>query len=363
MVASMARLDADIDNLRAALEWAFETHPEAALEMCVAMISYWGSRAMGSEGVDRMLQAVDLARRWRTTAATPSDTERSVLAARVMARAALLRASYTGRAAASSLEDEATAIARASGDPAAIADTLVTLAFSHVAVDGSLPLGETAEEALSVAEGLGDWYRASIIEAGLAMHEAAVDLASAEGWLERATEAARRSGNPWAIGNVAGIRGRVASHAGRLPEAQRWFREAQTQFRAYGDRRFERVIESELAHALRRAGQIDEAEAQYRQTIRAWQQSGNRGAVANQLESFAFLALARGQGVRAARLLGAAEALREVAGAPMTVLERGGYDTEIQRLRDVLEASAFNDAWAEGHRLTTDEAVALALSE
>jgi hypothetical protein len=56
---------------------------------------------------------------------------------------------------------------------------------------------------------------------------------------------------------------------------------------------------SELGHALRRDGRLDEAEAVYRQSIHGWQRTGNRGAVANQVESFALVALARGDGVRA----------------------------------------------------------------
>ena len=62
MAAWLARIDADIDNFRAALDWASETLPEAGLEMCVAMNSYWRSRTMGSEGLDRMLEAVDRVR-------------------------------------------------------------------------------------------------------------------------------------------------------------------------------------------------------------------------------------------------------------------------------------------------------------
>jgi tetratricopeptide (TPR) repeat protein len=220
-----------------------------------------------------------------------------------------------------------------------------------------------AEEALRLATGLGDWTRLSGIQVSLAMIEAPLDPASAERWLEQASEAAHRSGNPQAIGSVMQVRGRVASRTGRLLEAQRWFRESQAQFEAIGDRRFALSAQSGLAHALRRTGALDQAEAEYHQTIRGWQQSGNRGAVANQLESFGFLALARGNDMRAARLLAAAEALREVAEAPMTALERGGYNAEVQRLGNALEAGVFNDAWAEGHRMTADEAVAFALSE
>lgn len=120
--------------------------------------------------------------------------------------------------------------------------------------------------------------------------------------------------------------------------------------------------QSELAHALRRAGQTDPAVVEYRQTIRGWQQSGNRGAVANQLESFGFLARARGDGVRAARLFGAAEAIREVAEAPMTALEGEEYGAEISRLREELDVGTLASAWTEGRQMGADEAVAFALS-
>jgi tetratricopeptide (TPR) repeat protein len=271
----------------------------------------------------------------------------------------------SGRGDAASLADTAVTLARETGDSVAITDAIGSLMMARVLMTtGREAEWRTmAEEALRLATDLGDWTRLSGIQVSLAMIEAPLDPATAERWLEQASEAAHRSDNPQAIGSVLQARGRVASRTGRLLEAQRWFRESQAQFEAIGDRRFALSAQSELAHALRRMEAIDEAEAEYRQTIRGWQQSGNRGAVANQLESFGFLAVAREHGVRAARLLGAAEALREVAEAPMTTLERDQYDAEVQQVRDLLEAGAFSDAWAEGRRMTTDEAVALALSE
>jgi hypothetical protein len=155
----------------------------------------------------------------------------------------------------------------------------------------------------------------------------------------------------------------VASLAGRLADAQRLFREAQAGFHAIDDHRFELSAQSELGHALRRDGRIDDAEAEYRQAIRGWRRSGNRGAVANQLESFAFVAITRGAGARAARLFGAAEALRELAEAAMTGLEGDAYRAEVARRRDELEEGALAAAWAEGRQMTADQAVAFALSD
>jgi hypothetical protein len=89
---------------------------------------------------------------------------------------------------------------------------------------------------------------------------------------------------------------------------------------------------------------------------------GHRGAIAHQLECFAFVAMAKHDLVRAARLFGAAEAIREVAEIVMLSDEREEYDAAIGQLRNALDATALDSAWAEGRRMTTDEAVALALS-
>ena len=120
---------------------------------------------------------------------------------------------------------------------------------------------------------------------------------------------------------------------------------------------------SELAHALRRSGDTEAADAEYRKTIRGWQRTGNRGAVANQLESLAFTAIASGDASRAARLLGAAEALREAAADAMTPDERVEYDAEVDRLRAHLDARALDETWTDGRNLTEADVVAFAVAD
>ena len=366
MIACLERLDVEVDNLRTALDWAFATDPRAALEMAVGLSVYWNVRLIGSEGFDRMNQAVDLARRWRSDGEPSERAARSALAARVLSHAAQVLASYTGRPADADLRADADALAREANDPDVLSATLATLAFARVAVDGMVPTDGpdrvAVTDALELAEQHGDWYRASIIAAAFATTESTVDLAAAEAWLDRATEAASRTGNPFALGNITGVRGRVASLAGRLEEAERWLIDARAQYRALHDLRFDRVVSSELAHVLRREGRLAEAESEYRETIRGWQVSGNDGAVANQLECFGLIAVARGQGARAARLLGAAEILRETAEAPMTAFEREEYGAALGQLREALDEDVFRSVWAEGRTLSADSAVAFALS-
>ena len=367
MAVWLVRLDAEVDNVRAALDWAFETHPEDALRMCAALVQYWRSRAIASEGLERMHQAVDLGRRWYGAPSATQAKDRAALVARVMANAAQLEATRTGQGGTPELAAEAAAMVAESGDQVAMAEVAVAMSFAGVAVDGSIPtdgpVGERARHAVRLAEEMGDWYRASLIQSGFAMYEDARQPGMGRAWLDRAAESAAHSGNPFAIANVAQARGREASLAGDLVEAQRWFEDAVARFRSIGDRLFVLVIESELTHALRRGGALDEAEERYRRTIREWQRGGNRGAIAHQLESFAFIAMARGQGIRAGRLLGAAEALREAAGAPMTDMERRESDVQLQRLHEMVDSSALAEARAVGRRMTADEAVAFALSD
>lgn len=369
MIEWLGRLDAEIDNLRAALDRAFETDPRAALEMSAALCAYWRARLTGSEGFDRTERAIELARAQVAASESAPAVDRAALAAvaaRVLSGGLQLRASFTGRMPDAEIRDEALSMAQASGDMAVMAATAGTLAFAAVSVGGTIdpdgPDGAWAKEALELAEQQGDWLRASVIQGSFAFAISERDPRMAEEWLDRAGEAAERSGNPFVLGNLVRLRAALASAVGRLDEAAHLLREAQPLYRAMGDRRFERVLASELGHVLRRQGRLDDAEAEYRGTIRGWQASGNRGAVANQLECFAFIAADRGLGARAARLFGAAEALRAAANAPMTDAERIEYDAGVAQLREELDAESLASEWADGRRMTAEAAVAFALA-
>jgi hypothetical protein len=120
---------------------------------------------------------------------------------------------------------------------------------------------------------------------------------------------------------------------------------------------------TELAHALRGHGEIDEAGALYREALRAWQHLGQRGAVAAQLENLAYVALDLGQAARAARLLGAAESLREVSGAARVVHFQAENERAVDKLRGQLPTAERETAWAAGKLMDWDEAINYALEE
>jgi predicted ATPase/DNA-binding SARP family transcriptional activator len=69
--------------------------------------------------------------------------------------------------------------------------------------------------------------------------------------------------------------------------------------------------------------------------------------------------------VRAARLWGAAEALRERMGMSLSYLDlnASGYELDLAAVRSVLDAATFDAAWTEGRAMSPEEATAYALEE
>jgi hypothetical protein len=64
---------------------------------------------------------------------------------------------------------------------------------------------------------------------------------------------------------------------------------------------------------------------------------------------------------QAARLFGAAEALREQSGYLLEPLTRAEYEEAAAQVRAQLDPAVFETAWAEGHAMTEEEAINSAL--
>ena len=67
--------------------------------------------------------------------------------------------------------------------------------------------------------------------------------------------------------------------------------------------------------------------------------------------------------LRAARLFGAAEGLRQAMGALLPPVHRAEHDRSVAAVRTALGEGAFAAAWAEGRAMSLDEVVALVLAE
>jgi hypothetical protein len=87
------------------------------------------------------------------------------------------------------------------------------------------------------------------------------------------------------------------------------------------------------------------------------------GEIGGSLEGLAGVAGLQEQPERAARLFGAAEALRLVAGKPLPPAYRAAYECDVAAARAQLGEATFAAAWAAGQAMTIDEAITYALSE
>jgi hypothetical protein len=127
---------------------------------------------------------------------------------------------------------------------------------------------------------------------------------------------------------------------------------------------FNVVLEkSNLAHLERQTGEYGNALELYRETILAFRDIGQTGAVSHQLECFGFIATALDQNGQAMQLFAAAQALREKAGTPMRPEEKTYFDEQMKILRDKMESPTLEWIWSKGHTLSMDNAIKLAVEE
>ena len=361
MIEWLERLDTDADNLRSAVEWAFESDPEAALRFCVAMRTYWPMRSDGREGVARLGSAVQLLREL-PIAAPESSRDRAILTSELLSAASFVWTSLGERGTTSrAWAQEALDIAEELGEPRTLIRAHEAQAIS-VAFSGQI-VGAVAavDEATRLGESIGDWGTLAFMHASLGQAAAWAREGTTDELFTMATEEAMRSGNPAAIAFVGLARGRALGWAGRVDEARPYFLAAYATYAELGDRRLSLAARSDLGHALRRAGVFDEAETIYRETIQGWERFGNRGAIAHQLESFAYLALERGDAPRTAELLAAADGLREASGAGMLAFERAEHDAAQARIETLLDLAVLEAARRRGRQLSAEQAVGRAI--
>ena len=93
-----------------------------------------------------------------------------------------------------------------------------------------------------------------------------------------------------------------------------------------------------------------------------WVHLGHKGAVANQVENIAYVDIELGDADRAVRLLGAADAIRDMARSRMAFDEEPELAASLERLRAAMTSAAFENAWAAGRVMSQPDAVTFALA-
>jgi tetratricopeptide (TPR) repeat protein len=182
-------------------------------------------------------------------------------------------------------------------------------------------------------------------------------------YMEKLKKEMRAAPASFLMGSFHYITGKDEYAHGNFTEAKKIFTEAEALFKSMRNVKYRAAMRSEIGHVERLSGNLSEAKAIYRETIKIWQDQGYRPALAHELECFGFIAIAEEQTERASCLLGAAEALRESCHSPMADEERVEYDRWVARLRGKLTGADFDSAWAQGRSMIIEQAVALAREE
>jgi DNA-binding CsgD family transcriptional regulator len=118
------------------------------------------------------------------------------------------------------------------------------------------------------------------------------------------------------------------------------------------------VARRDLGLAALELGEVGRAEALVGESLNLLSELGDKWGIAAGLEGLAAVRAAQGQAVRAARLFGAAAALREAMRAPLRPIARVTRDRYEAAARDTLGNEAFATAWTAGAALAPEQAIA-----
>ncbi|MGZ6317440.1 MAG: ATP-binding protein, partial [Anaerolineales bacterium] len=358
------RLDLDYDNIRAALQWGLKSRLEDVL-LAIPQFSYfWNRRGYEEEGRQLIREAVNRANELAELEGE-AGRQRLNLLGEVWQTLAMLAYSQGDNARAIEASDQAASIARRLDNKRLLAVALGFKASGALFIGDFEDIQSVLDEGMAAAQESGDQFALGL---PLAMYTQALvatsgDLDSVAANMETSRKLLKESGDEWGSTMALLSGAMIAKFQGNYAESRKQFLAIEPLFRDLGDQHRINMVRSELAHLERYEGHYQEAEAMYMETIKEWQRIGHRAAVAHQLECLAAIAKINEDGPRAARLFGAAEALRDRINIPMTAQERREYDRNIEDLRSGMDEGVFASNWAEGRAMSMDQAIRFALEK
>lgn len=349
------RIEAELDNLRAAMEWGLAADPQAALQIASNMEFFWVTRGHVVEGARWLEQGLA-----KTTASTPAQRS---LRGKALHTLAWVRLGSGDNLTAKRLAEESVAILRANGDSGGLAYALMIYALPLALLGERVQATAALRECLELARLEGNAYvtAAALGYMALAIGQLNGEIEPGQQYADESIRVAEEAGIQSVAAKGYEMKGRIAFQSGDYEQARPLFEKAARALQELGAN-FEVLMDkSLLAHLERESGNAERARELYRETIVGYRDAGQIGAVAHQLECFGFLALAQDEYGRTAQLFAAADAIRQKYGTGMTPEEQIYFDEQLKRVRDKSNASEFKKAWEDGHAMTMDRAISYAL--
>ncbi len=392
----LERLEGEHDNLRTALRWSLEQGEaghsmELALRLGAALGRFWNYGGHYNEGWTFLERAL---------------AESQGVMASVRAKA-LLAAVWLGLNGGDidlveTLCEESLTLSRELDDKEGIAETLSGL--GHVAMDrGDLEVAcSLMEEAMSLAREMGDrlriasgihdlaWVRlergeyararamyeeclvtfrelgdeigiaASLHQLALVLFLSLDDQVRVDLLLEESLALWKELGSQSGIALWSYLAGQVALRQDDTAQARSLLEESVVLFKNMGDRRHTAGSIASLARVEALQSNYAAARTLYEESLALCREVGDKN-IAPALEGLAGVVAAQREPAWAARLWGAAKALRDAIGAPLPPVYHADYDRSVAAVRSSLGEKAFAATWAQGRAMTPEQAIVQAL--
>ena len=343
------RLEAEQQNLRAALRWSLEQgEGEEAARIGVCLWPFWILRGYLSEG----RRFLDL-----TLAQLHGETS---LRAKLLRVAGLITGHHGDATRATHLLEESLDIWRTLGEKQGIASVLLTLGV------GALTLGDYEramlyyEESLPLLREAGDTQGTALVLSSFALtlfyqgnHK------RARAFFEESLALFKEMSDLRGIAAVLTNQGMMSLEQKDFGRATRLCEESLMLRRKVGDKGGSAHTLTVLGRVAFAQGNAQQAYTSYKESLALREVAGEKDGVAEALEGLAGICAAQGEASSAARLLGAAELLRAATSIALSPIDRAFNERTEASVIAQLGVGAFASARDEGRRSTLEQALAL----
>jgi tetratricopeptide (TPR) repeat protein len=285
--------------------------------------------------------------------------------ARGLATLSLFRVRGAGGAGQDSqpLADESLALARSLGEPWTLGYVLTVLDSRNVLLGNHQSGPRMSEEALHWFEKAGDQWGVIMSLRHIGMGAMARgDYSAARKAAEKALAVSREIGARLDEAYTLSTLADLARIEGDYELANGYYEQGLALYRNLGLKGDVASTLHGLGHVALARGRAPEALNLQTQSLEMQRAAGNKAGMLEGITGLAAVARVLGDRSRAARLLGAVEALRTALDAPIWPAEQVEYDRHVTALRADLDDTVFADAWAEGRAMTLEQATAEALA-
>ena len=383
------RLDTEYDNIRGALTHYLDIEPGQALRLAASLWRFWWTRGYLSEG-----------RRWLDRALHQATGDVSREKARALDGAGVLVETQGDLDHAKAMHEAALAIWQELDDSQGIAHSLANLGYLARDRGDFDEATRLYDEVLGRHRAAGDLQGVSVALYSLGtIASLQADHDRARGMFEESLALDHKRGDQRGEADGLSALGVLAFHAGDYAEAETKLAASVEIYRAVGDRSGLATVLANLGHAVHQQGDSDRAIQLYEEALTHYQDIGDKAgsgftlahlgralhakgdverarvmlvdglvlsngaadqvAVAEGFEGLAVVAATSGDAEDAARLLGAAGALRERISAPLPPVQETDIAHVVATSTAAIGVDAFLAAKSAGVTLSVADAIAL----